>query len=175
MAKAAATTDEPQAPPKGPSLVIQIMVLLVLTLVAAGAGWFSVKLLAGGSAPAEAAHAESGHDKDKKKEEPATPEDLAAADLKRGVAALAPITTNLASPANTWVRIELAAVFEAEPDLAMADAVNQDILAFLRTVKMHQVEGPSGFLHLKEDMDERARIRSGGKISHLLIKTLLFE
>lgn len=174
MAKAAATTDEPQAPPKGPSLVIQIMVLLVLTLVAAGAGWFSVKLLAGGSAPAEAAHAESGHDKDKK-EEPATPEDLAAADLKRGVAALAPITTNLASPANTWVRIELAAVFEAEPDLAMADAVNQDILAFLRTVKMHQVEGPSGFLHLKEDMDERARIRSGGKISHLLIKTLLFE
>jgi flagellar FliL protein len=174
MAKAAATTDEPDGKPKGPSLVVQIVVLLVLTGVAAGAGLFSAQFLAGGDAKATPSHASPSHDKDKE-DAPATPEEIAEADLKRGVVALPPITTNLASPANTWVRVELAAVFEAEPDLAMADAVNQDILTFLRTVKMHQVEGPSGFLHLKEDMDERARIRSGGKISRLLIKTLLFE
>lgn len=175
MAKAVATIDETQEKPKGPSLVVQIVVLLILTGVAAGAGLFTAQFLAGGQKPAAEGEAAASPEKKKEKEEPPTAADLAAADLKRGVAQIPAITTNLAAPADTWVRIELAAVFEAEPDLAMADAVGQDILAFLRTVKMHQVEGPSGFLHLKEDMNERARIRTGGKVSHLLIKTLLFE
>ncbi len=173
MAKPQANVDEPQAKPKGPSLVVQIIVLLALTGVAAGAGLFAANF-AGGSAPAAESQPAAPGDKGKKPE-PATPDELAAANLQRGVAQLAPITTNLAAPADTWVRVELSAVFEDEPDMAMADAISQDLLAFLRTVKMHQVEGPSGFLHLREDMDERARIRSGGKVSHLLIKTLLFE
>jgi flagellar FliL protein len=45
----------------------------------------------------------------------------------------------------------------------------------MRTVKLPQVEGASGFQHLKEDLEERARIRSGGRVKKILIKTLLFE
>ena len=50
MAKAVAIVDpQAQAPKKGPSLVIQIVVLLVLTGVAAGIGLLSGSRLSPGS------------------------------------------------------------------------------------------------------------------------------
>jgi flagellar FliL protein len=42
-------------------------------------------------------------------------------------------------------------------------------------VKLAQVEGASGFQHLKADLEERAAVRSGGKVRKILIRTLLFE
>ncbi|MCR5855859.1 flagellar basal body-associated FliL family protein [Mesorhizobium sp. J428] len=178
MAKAAALpAPQEGAPSKGPSLVVQLAVLLVLTLVAAGAGYFSGGMLKGETAPEEsAAAAEAGHGAKKEGDHGASaPEDPAAADLKRGIYNLPAITTNLAAPTDTWIRVELAGVFEGEADPTVADAVHQDILAYLRTVKLHQVEGASGFLHLKDDMDERARIRSEGKMTSVLIRTIVFE
>ncbi|EHK52231.1 flagellar basal body-associated FliL family protein, partial [Allomesorhizobium alhagi] len=59
------------------------------------------------------------------------------------------------------------------PDLI--ESIHQDLLAYLRTVKLHQVEGASGFQHLKADLEERAKIRSGGHVKQFLIRTLLFE
>ena len=61
----------------------------------------------------------------------------------------------------------------AEPPLI--EAVHQDLLAFVRTLKMHQIEGASGFQHLKADLEERAAIRSDGHVKNVLIRTLLFE
>ena len=38
-----------------------------------------------------------------------------------------------------------------------------------------QIEGASGFQHLREDLNERARIRSGGKVRDLVIQALIVE
>jgi flagellar FliL protein len=122
-------------------------------------------------AAAPAGGAAANKDAESKKE----PEDPAAADMKRGVYPLPAIMTNLAAPTDTWIRIEAAAVFDGEVDASMADMVHQDLLAYVRTVKLHQVEGPSGFLHMKDDLNERARIRSGGKVKTILIRTIVFE
>ena len=100
-------------------------------------------------------------------------EDVEGAEL--GVLPIEPITTNLAAPSDIWVRMELSLVFNGAPDNAIAEQIQQDFLAFMRTVKLPQVEGASGFQHLKEDLEERARIRSGGRVKKILIKTLLFE
>ena len=89
---------------------------------------------------------------------------------------LPPITTNLAAPSDIWVRMEVsdrARRAAGRPELA--DTIQQDLLAFVRTVKMHQIEGASGFRHLKEDLEERAAIRSDGHVKQVLIRTLLFE
>ena len=171
MAKADAKAEQAaEAPAKrGPSLVIQLAVLLALTGAAAGAGVLAGGMLTGDAAPARSTA--PGHGGKKAKGEI----DLAAEDAKRGVIALPAVTTNLASPADTWVRIEMAAVFEEAPDPALGDLIHQDLLAYLRTVKLHQVEGASGFQHLKSDLEERARIRSEGKVKALLVRTLLFE
>jgi len=57
----------------------------------------------------------------------------------------------------------------------MTETIHQDLLAFLRTLKMYQVEGASGYQHLKADLQERAAIRSDGHAKDVLIRTLLFE
>ena len=58
---------------------------------------------------------------------------------------------------------------------ALVAAIGEDIVAYLRTVSLAQIEGPSGFLHLREDLNDRARIRTGGKIRELVVQALVLE
>jgi flagellar FliL protein len=156
------------APPeaKGPSLIVQLAALAGLTAVAVAIGWLAGLYLSG-TRPDAAREAQAPAVR-------ASETTLADAAGKLGVVHLEPITTNLAGPGETWVRLELALVFD-EPDPVVAQSVQQDVLAYLRTVKFHQVEGPSGFQHLKSDIEERAAIRSEGQVRSVLIRTLLFE
>ena len=94
------------------------------------------------------------------------------------LAGLAPITTNLAKPSSTWIRLEAAIVVEKDlgPDAQlMASKISEDIVGYLRTVSIDQIEGPSGFQHLREDLNDRVRVRSEGKISELVITSMIVE
>jgi flagellar FliL protein len=178
-----------EAPKKsGPGLVVQIGVLLVMTLVAAGIGWVSGGMIeqpappAGAEAPAADAghgapaggHGEASGDHGEASAEGEDGE--AAANTNPLILSLPPITTNLAAPSEIWVRMEVDVVLEKPTtDVNLAETVHQDLLAFMRTVKMHQIEGASGFRHLKADLDERAATRTEGLAKMVLIKTLLFE
>ncbi len=83
--------------------------------------------------------------------------------------------TNLSHPADTWVRLELALLSD-EPLLSEAvEGVSQDLLAFVRTVRLSHMEGPSGFLTFREALDDRARFATDGKARRVLIRTILFE
>ncbi len=88
--------------------------------------------------------------------------------------ALAPITTNIASPADTWIRMEVSVVYDGPQPAAMSEDIHQDLLALVRTLKMHQIEGASGYQHLKADLEERASIRSQGHAKQIH-QTLLVE
>ena len=163
-----AIIDDTAPPRNEPSLFVQTGVLAGLTAVAIAIGWLAGLYLSGNeTGAARPATAETV--------EKASETTLAEVQGKLGVVYLEPITTNLAGPVQTWVRLELALVFQDRPDLLMAQSVQQDILAYLRTVKFHQIEGASGFQHLKSDIEERAAIRSDGKVKSVLIRTLLFE
>jgi flagellar FliL protein len=91
---------------------------------------------------------------------------------------LPPVITNLAAPERTWLRLEGAIIVEA-PEVKQADIlaaqISEDIIAFLRTTTLTQLQGPSGYQHLREDLTERVRVRSGGRVRDLLIQTLIFE
>ena len=163
---ALAEADQP-TPPKGPSLVIQLAMLAGMTVAALGAGWFAGSYLKRSEAPPQPPRLSHDPAAAKPEEKPAKDGPV--------LVDLLPITTNLAAPADVWVRLDLSVVFDGQPPAEMADAIHQDILAYLRTVKMHQVEGASGYQHLKADLQERASIRSGGHTRDVLIKTLLFE
>jgi len=158
--------DDTQPEKKEPSLLLQLALLAGLTIVAGGIGWGSGLYLSG-EAPRPSTAIE-----------PVTAAEeinLAEANDSLGVVQLEPIMTNLSGPSGTWVRMEMSLVFEGKPDIRIAQIVQQDILAYLRTVKVYQVEGASGFQHLKSDLEERASIRSGGRVKQLLVRTLLFE
>ncbi|WP_263487582.1 MULTISPECIES: flagellar basal body-associated FliL family protein [unclassified Mesorhizobium] len=143
--------------------------LLLVTAAAIGMGWLSGGYLKGVGAPASVPVAPENEGKVPK-----------AADVKEpgtgpSLVALAPITTNIASPAETWIRMEVSVVYDAPQPPAMSDKIHQDLLAFVRTLKMHQIEGASGYQHLKADIEERASIRSQGHAKQVLIRTLLLE
>ena len=88
------------------------------------------------------------------------------------------VVTNLASPSDTWVRLEASMVFKNgaldNPDVTGA-TIRQDILAYLRTVNIGQLEGPSALQHLIEDLDERAAVRTNGRVSELVIQSLVLQ
>ncbi|SCY06271.1 flagellar basal body-associated FliL family protein [Microvirga guangxiensis] len=91
---------------------------------------------------------------------------------------LAPVVTNLAGSETDWVRLEASIVYkggiEFNPDVVAAEA-RQDVLAYLRTVSLAQIQGPSGLLHVREDLNERAKIRSNGLVQELVLETLVVQ
>lgn len=91
---------------------------------------------------------------------------------------LPPIVTNLAAPAETFVRLDASLVFEATERAqaeAMASAVSGDLLGFLRTLTLAQIEGGVGLAHLREDVQERARTRTDGRVREVVIETLVVQ
>jgi flagellar FliL protein len=91
---------------------------------------------------------------------------------------LPPIVTNLGAPQDTWVRLEGSIVFDpktlSHPE-AVAGEIGDDVLAYLRTVSLHQLEGPIGLENIRQDLNERAATRSGGKVRAFVIRTLVVQ
>ncbi len=173
-----ANTEDQPGNDKSPSLLLQGAVLLALTLLAVGGGWFAGSYLKHDSLartpvpePTSIVPGRDGHGN----EAGTDGSEGAEGGPLRSIAALEPITTNIATPSDTWVRMELSVVFSAPPGEDLVRAIHQDFLAYMRTVTLNQIEGASGFQHLKTDLAERARIRSNGLATELMIRTLLFE
>ena len=91
---------------------------------------------------------------------------------------LPPIVTNLGAPQDTWVRLEGSIIFDPKslphPE-AVAGQIGDDVLAYLRTVSLHQLEGPIGLENIRQDLNERAATRSGGKVHTFVIRTLVVQ
>ena len=91
---------------------------------------------------------------------------------------LPPIVTNLGAPQDIWVRLEGSIIFDPKtlphPE-AVAGEISDDILAYLRTISLHQLEGPIGLENIRQDLNERAATRSGGQVRALVIKTLVVQ
>ena len=91
---------------------------------------------------------------------------------------LPPIVTNLGTPQDTWIRLEGSIIFDPKtlphPE-AVAGQIGDDVLAYLRTVSLRQLEGPIGLENIRQDLNERAATRSGGKVHAFVIRTLVVQ
>jgi flagellar FliL protein len=155
------------APPKKPSMLSLVAELAILTCFAVGAGGlFGMQVLSGSDNAGTRPEAISPQGQKSRYSDTAN------------LRPLPPIVTNLASPKGTWIRIEASVVVGADAAAganALVAAIAEDIVAYLRTVPLAQIEGPSGFLHLREDLNDRARIRTGGKVRELVVQALVLE
>ena len=144
-----------------------IAAIVALTLIAIGAGAVAgLQLLATAERAAEA-------------RKNAAPPPIASsyADSAR-LRKLSPIVTNLAAPANNWARVEASIVTESmsEEDAGVLAAhICEDIVTYLRSASVTQFEGARGLQHLRDDLSERANIRSSGKVRELIIETLVIQ
>lgn len=165
----ALTEVEEDGGKKKSGLIVTIAIVLVLSAIAAGGGWVVGGMIAPQVDQPEAVEAEAAPVEDEKAG------DDAEAAARKNVVALEPITTNLSYPSDHWIRVEVSLVFNDQPDDALADQIHQDILAYLRTVSLQQIEGPRGFQYLREDLRERVKLRSEGRVNDLLLRTFVIE
>lgn len=171
MAKAADGAGEAGEKPKGSSLVPTIAGIAVVTLIGAGGGWFLGGMIApkpdeSAAKPKEAAAAAHGG------KEQGVPRISTEAN---GIVLLEPVTTNLAYPSTSWIRLEVALMFKGPAEVGLSEAIHQDIMAYLRTVSLQQIQGPRGFQYLKEDIQERVDLRSEGRVSKVMFRTFVIE
>ena len=141
--------------------------MLGLTVVAIGVGGaFGIELVAQVKSvePTHASDSESGG-------APRYGDDV-------GVLNLPPVITNLADSNNAWVRLQTVIVCDrkdvSKPKMLVA-TIAEDILAYMKTVTLAQIGGASGLEHLREDLNERASIRSNGRVRELIIETLVVQ
>ncbi|MCP8896810.1 flagellar basal body-associated FliL family protein [Shinella daejeonensis] len=161
--------DEEPGDDKKSSKVATIAIVAVLTLLAGGGGWFVGTLLAPPApetAVAASQAADGGQGIDGQQQ---------ASDGMDGVLLLDPITSNLAYPSQNRVRLEVALIFKGVPDPELAREIHQDILAYMRTVSLQQMQGPRGFQYLREDLHERVDLRSQGRVTNIMFRTFVIE
>ncbi|MGD0564872.1 MAG: flagellar basal body-associated FliL family protein [Roseiarcus sp.] len=153
--------DPPGAAASAPSIKQTIAATIVVTAIAAAMG----AMFAIPAAPEEPSQ--------KDESSPA-----ARAPASAGLFDMPPIVTNIGAPRETWIRLEASIVFDAKalphPEI-IAGEIAGDELAYLRTVTLTQIEGPIGLQNIRQDLNERALIRSGGKVTELIIRTLVVQ
>lgn len=90
---------------------------------------------------------------------------------------LAPILTNLAKPKGLFVRLEGSLLIEKDTADAtvLAAKVGEDIVILLRSLELSEIQGINGLSHLRDDINDRVRIRSEGKAREVIISSLVIE
>ncbi|MBV9289447.1 MAG: flagellar basal body-associated FliL family protein [Hyphomicrobiales bacterium] len=149
----------PNTPIVRSGLSLRELLIVVLLGGCAGAVFGAIGPTAKGTDGTEAAAATQA-------KEPSTIYDLPA------------IVTNLGSPQETWIRLEGSIIFDPRtlphPEAAAAE-IGEDILAYLRTATLKQLEGPLGLQSIRQDLNERAVTRTGGKVREFVIRTLVVQ
>ncbi|NSX89612.1 flagellar basal body-associated FliL family protein [Agrobacterium tumefaciens] len=164
--------EQAEGKKKSSPLVMTVAGIAILTLLGAGGGWLVGGMIAPRIAGAEAAAHASAASAEKGKGAEGIEKISAEAN---GIVQLDPITTNLAYPSTNWVRLEVALMFKGPVEVGLAEDIHQDILAYVRTVSLQQLEGPRGFQYLKDDIQERVDLRSQGRVSKVMFRTFVIE
>ena len=162
----AADSADAKGKTKGGSTKGVLVELVLVTLIAVGAG--AALSFLNPPAPDSASASAQGSASTEKTCVP----------LQSNLLDLPPIVTNLGAPADVWVRVEASIVFDPKstqhPEVLAAEIAG-DELAFLRTLSLAQLEGPIGLENVRQDLTDRASVRSGGKVSELVIRTLVLQ
>ena len=91
---------------------------------------------------------------------------------------LQPLITNIMMPADLWVRLEGAIVYDQaevdDPDIMLTE-LSGDLLAYLRTLTLREMQGADGLMFVRQDMKERVIARTQGKARDIIIQTLVVQ
>jgi flagellar protein FliL len=168
----ASASDVPSLPPPaagaGGTMKQTAIALLVVTLLGGAAGGLYGFRIAG-PLPQYQEKDAAGEDK---------PPPLASAEANSSLFELPTIVTNLGAPQDTWVRLEASLLFDpkvAPHPEALGAQIAEDILAFLRTTTLSQIQGAAGLQYLRQDLNDRVATRSSGAVKQLMIRTLVVQ
>lgn len=149
------------------SLVGTLLVLFLLSVIAGGMGFISGNRLKQNlTEPAT---------------EPIKPAAIVEAKTEKSETlhflSLPTVVVNLADGGGKWVRMELSVLVADEKPVggSLAGQLAEDVVALMRSLSVAQISGPSGFQHLREDLLDRLKLRSGGRVREATIQALVIE
>ena len=153
------------------SLMRMVLEMAIVTVIAIGAGALLATLLEPPPPKADAAAQKDGPEHKAAASKECARPSVAMVDLP-------PIVTNIGTPTDVWARVEASIVVDGKnvehPEI-LAGEIASDELAYLRTLNIAQVEGPIGLENIRQDLADRAYVRSGGKVSEFILKTLVLQ
>lgn len=156
-----------------------IGVLIATVLAAAGGAAFGIFLGPKAGKPADAdqsggAHGSAGGKEPRSAGGRQVPDKLPPTHIR----VLQPATAGLTGGTRAWVRLEAAMLVDGPSDKdseVLAARVAEDLVAYLRSMKLEAFSGPQAFQWLKSDISERARSRGGERVKELFILGLVIE
>lgn len=195
----ASNDDSKEKDGKGGGIMPLIIAAVISVVVGLGAGYGTIVTFAPpkspdvAAKPAEAPAAEAhgaaqaekkeekagGHggggegeaDAEEQPPEPVDPNDVAYIPL-------APVITNLTDPKTVWLRLEGGITYlksgEKKPDVLAAESAQQ-IVQYIRTIRLADVEGQDGLQFLQDDLNDITRSLSNGQVQSVLISGLIVE
>lgn len=145
-----------------------IAAVALLTVVAAGGGAaLGLMLMPAAVPPAAAPEAQAAD----------APAPAAGEPVQGKVVTLEPVLTTIAAPVGAQILLQASLVLDpaaAVDETTLATQVQADTVLFVRTLELAQLEGARGLLHLKEDLLERARLRSPA-VTEVAVRSLVLR
>lgn len=162
--------DKGDAPEGGMGAADFVKLMLVAVLVGGGGGAAFGYFVIPDATPAQA------QAKPAESQEPAKP--LAGRFPNDALEIQIPsIIVDMAAEPKTRVRLDISIIaVHGTPDAtSLKSEVREDVIAFIKGLSVLDIQGARGFQHLREQLDDRARIRGRGAILGLLIGGLVLE
>ena len=89
-----------------------------------------------------------------------------------------PVIASIGHGKQAWIRMELKAI-SREPEIkdesVLMLKISQDILSYIRTLNIGDIQSANGFYLLRSNLEEIARIRSKGAVSGIAIQGFIVE
>lgn len=87
------------------------------------------------------------------------------------------IIAQLRGDQKSWVRLDASVVVapDVEAQQIGAAVLADDFLAYLQTLSVDDLSPPAGMRLLREDLQERARIRTRGRAKEVLFRSFIIE
>ena len=89
-----------------------------------------------------------------------------------------PVITNLDTPSDVWIRLESAIIYDASelksPEVITA-MLADDFLSYLRTLSLNELQGSLGLESLRQELADRAAVRSKRQVKEVVLKTVVVQ
>lgn len=164
MANTPQATSNVAAKPASGSALGLVLTLLLVTVCAAGVGMGLVWLIK------PKADSAGKHDSQRSSH---------SGSANRGIQLLElpSIIGQVGSDRKIWVRLDVSVLVASEAPLTPNDAATlaDDFLSFVQTLSLEDLSSSSRLRILREDLEERARIRARSKSAQVVFRSMVIE
>jgi flagellar protein FliL len=91
---------------------------------------------------------------------------------------LPPIVTNLSDSNEIWIRLESSLLYnpqETHSTELMVSSATYDILNYLRTLKYKNINGSFALKYIREEINNRLKMRFNTQVKEIMIQSLVIQ